>query len=653
MNRLSGFKPVYGVTTLFASLALGACGGGSSTSNTPAAVPDQAYNDTLAYSMDPQGSLPAAAVSESAAVTHHTITLGAQTFPYTATAGHLTIVDGSTSQPGATMFYVAFTKDGAAPGSRPVTFFYNGGPGSSSVYLMLGSFAPERIKTNMPAFTPAAPYAMETNADSLLDKSDLVFINPVGTGYSSAIAPKVNKDFWGSDPDAASLDQFIKRYLTVNGRWNSPKFLYGESYGTARSAMLAYDLHEDGVDLNGVTLQSSILDYSQTGNSAGILPTWAAVAWYYNKSTTNSASSALAGYMKTVTQFADGPFAAATAQAATLNSQVQGLEQSLFPSSPGTQSTNPNIADINAAVNQLGSQWSSISWSGYLTYLISRTGSTATTVANATQLQQDFAALAQLPAPSPGMVQQVSNDIGIPVALINSDMPGLNLSARGSSISQNYTSFQEDLLQSQGLLVGSYDGRVSSINGGIAANVSPLSGSNDPSITAVAGVYTAMWNSYLNQTLKYTTASSFVDLNNAVFNNWSFSHMDPTGTQKGIDANGNTILYTAGDLAATMSLNPDLKVMQESGYYDSVTPFHQTDLDLQNMPIASSLRSNLTTTYYPSGHMIYLDGTSRTAMKTNLSAFYDAATTPSATQRIMQRQKQTLQKLHQQTPPRS
>ena len=152
--------------------------------------------------------------------------------------------------------------------NRPVTFFYNGGPGSSSVYLLLGSFGPRRIKTNMPDFTPP-PYQLEDNADSLLDRTDLVFINPVGTGYSAAILPGKNRDFWGVDEDARSIRQFIKRYLTKYGRWNSPKFLFGESYGTPRTCVLTWLLHEDGVDLNGVVLQSSILDYSQQNS-----PVW-------------------------------------------------------------------------------------------------------------------------------------------------------------------------------------------------------------------------------------------------------------------------------------------------------------------------------------------------------------------------------------------
>ncbi|CAH0447609.1 hypothetical protein LMG10661_03676 [Ralstonia syzygii subsp. syzygii] len=136
----------------------------------------------------------------------------------------------------------------------------------------------------------------------------------------------------------------------------------------------------------------------------------------------------------------------------------------------------------------------------------------------------------------------------------------------------------------------------------------------------MAGVYTVEWNDYLNTTLKYTSTSSFVDLNDQVFTHWDFSHTDPTGAATG---GGNT-LYTAGDLAATMTLNPDLKVLSANGYFDAATPFFQTALTLESMPLdASLLKTNIITKRYPSGHMIYLDNPSRTAMKVDLATFYD------------------------------
>jgi carboxypeptidase C (cathepsin A) len=506
---------------------------------------DQPLNDTIAYGNGPQDNIASSDANEAAAVTHHTIAIGDRTIAYTAKAGHLVIVDPSSSKPEAKVFYVGFTADSVAATARPVTFFYNGGPGSSSVYVLLGSFAPMRIKTSLPSFTPPAPYTIETNPDSLIDRSDLVFINPVGTGYSAAVAPRVNKDFWGSDQDAASLKQFIKRYLTVEDRWNSPKFLFGESYGTARSCILAYMLHEDGVDLNGVTIQSSILDYSQAGNPIGLMPTCAANAWYHKKITVEPPPKDLPSFAEQASTFADGPYAAA---------------------------------------------------------------------------------LRAEPHPDPATVANLSSEIGIDHdTLLSWD---LNVAAANSI---GNTLFLITLLQDRGLALGSYDGRATGIETGIAATIDPMSGSNDPTMTAVNGAYTAMWNTYLNDALRYTSTSAFTDLNDQAFSNWDFHHVDPTGAQKGIDDKGNIILYTAGDLAATMSLNVDLKVLSANGYFDSVTPFHQTVLDLQAMPLKNdAARRNLAIRFYPSGHMIYLDGGSRTALKADLARMYDAATSDHA-----------------------
>jgi carboxypeptidase C (cathepsin A) len=146
-------------------------------------------------------------------------------------------------------------------------------------------------------------------------------------------------------------------------------------------------------------------------------------------------------------------------------------------------------------------------------------------------------------------------------------------------------------------------------------------------MTAVTGAYTTMWNAYLNEQLKFTSTSSFTDLNDQAFQYWDFHHKDPTGEEKGIDSKGNVILYAAGDLAAVMALNIDLKVLSANGFYDFVTPFYQTVLDLQQMPlIDKTVRQNLTAKFYPSGHMIYLDGGSRTQLKADLAKMYDEAT---------------------------
>jgi len=232
-------------------------------------------------------SLPEAL--EDSAVTRHTITLAGRAIPYTATAGHLSATAPGGDAPEAAFFYVAYTADGQDPATRPLTFCYNGGPGSSSVWLHLGSFGPRRLVTGDPATTAPVPFPMVDNPDCLLDTTDLVFVDAVGTGLSEAVAPNTNQTFWGVDADAAAFRDFIRRYLAVNRRQGSPIYLFGESYGTPRSAVLANLLAapDSGVHPAGVVLQSSILDYNADGaaaaetSCAGFLPTYAAVgAWY-------------------------------------------------------------------------------------------------------------------------------------------------------------------------------------------------------------------------------------------------------------------------------------------------------------------------------------------------------------------------------------
>jgi carboxypeptidase C (cathepsin A) len=498
--------------------------------------PDEPLVDTTPYGYGPNDSI--SDVNEIAAITHHTLKIGGKSISYTAKAGHLVTTGTYNAQPAAKLFYVAFTADDATASKRPVTFFYNGGPGSSSVFLLLGSFGPRRIKTSMPNFTPPAPYAMEDNQDSLLDQSDLVFINPVGTGYSGAIEPAVNKDFWGVDEDASCIKQFIKRYLTVNNRWNSPKYLFGESYGTPRTCVLTWMLHEDGVDLNGIVLQSSILDYSQAGNPLGILPTLAADAWYHKKVSLSPVPTDLSVFMETVEQFVATTYADALDAFPTVDESV-------------------------------------------LTYL--------------------------------------SEILGIPPMVLK--YWKLDPSTGNASV------FLNSLLQDDGLALGAYDGRVTAEDTGIAEYIDPNSGGNDPTMTSVGGVYTTMWNVYLNEELQYTSTSPFMDLNDQAFLNWDFGHIDPTGSQRGGEG-----LYTAGDLAAAMALNRYLRVFSANGYYDAVTPFFQTLINFQNMPLDSAQsQAALTVRNYPSGHMVYLDNESRTAMKADLSAFYESAETHIAT----------------------
>jgi carboxypeptidase C (cathepsin A) len=238
------------------------------------------------------GKPPAIPAPAPDAVTHHTLVLDGRTLHYTARAGTITLRNDK-SQPTLRMFYTAYTLDGADPSKRAVTFLYNGGPGSSTMWLRMGSFGPVRVRTADGTITGPPPYTVADNQYSLLDKTDLVFIDMPDSGFGRIIGAGTTKEFFGVDQDVAAFEQFIERYLTQFGRWNSPRFLFGESYGTTRSAALAKVLQDKGISLNGVVLQSSYLntdvDYNDGAPIGGgdwayvlYLPTETATAWYHH-----------------------------------------------------------------------------------------------------------------------------------------------------------------------------------------------------------------------------------------------------------------------------------------------------------------------------------------------------------------------------------
>ena len=273
---------------------------------------------------------------ETSSVTQHSVTIDGQTIKYTATAGTL-LVDNDKGKPIGSFFYVAYTKNGTDFSRRPLTFLFNGGPGSSSIWLHMGSFGPVRVVTSDAKPTPPPPYDLAQNQYSLLDKSDLVFIDAIGTGFSRIVGTGTPKDFYGTDPDIASFGKFIRRYVTVNNRWNSPKFLLGESYGTTRAAGLADWLQQQGIALNGVVLQSSWLngfvDFPGPPFALDLpyelyLPTMAATAWYHDKLPNKPAD--LAAFLQQVRDFALGDYAHALAQGVKLSAaDTQAIAQKL------------------------------------------------------------------------------------------------------------------------------------------------------------------------------------------------------------------------------------------------------------------------------------------------------------------------------------
>ena len=274
-----------------------------------------------AYAADPTPAPSAPHEHASAgdtSVTHHSVTVGGRTIAYTATVGTITIKSDK-DVPEARVFYIAYTEDGADLKHRPVTFLYNGGPGCASVPVDIGLFGPRRVVFPNASHNVGPPYDMINNEFSLLDKSDLVYIDAPGTGYSRLL-PKVDpKTVYGIDQDAAAFGAFVYQYVTRNDRWNSPKFLLGESYGTPRSAVLVNYLQNNySMAFNGVILLSSVLDFDtiQPGPGNDIayvtyLPTEAAVNWYHSKSPNKGS---LQGVVDEARSFANTAYASALLQ---------------------------------------------------------------------------------------------------------------------------------------------------------------------------------------------------------------------------------------------------------------------------------------------------------------------------------------------------
>jgi carboxypeptidase C (cathepsin A) len=288
-------------------------------------------------------------------VTKHSIKIDGKLINYTATAG-TTILKNDKGESIALFGFTAYTKDGEPEFSkRPITFAYNGGPGSSSIWLHMGALGPRRVIVNDASLTSAPPYRVEDNQYSIIDVTDLVMIDPVGTGISHPIGKATVKDFWGVDQDIKSVSQFISQYVTDNERWNSPKFLLGESYGTPRSAGVADYLQSTvGMQMNGVIMVSCILDFQlfsgEDITSVLYLPSYAAVAWYYNKIPNKPAD--LETFLQEVRTFAGTEYAAALLKGDQLNETEKQQELTKLSSYTGLSKDYLNKANLRVSPPQ-------------------------------------------------------------------------------------------------------------------------------------------------------------------------------------------------------------------------------------------------------------------------------------------------------------
>jgi len=250
-------------------------------------------------------------------VTKHSIRIGGRQINYTATAGFMPIRNATTGETEARIFFIAYTMDDPPPG-RPLMFSFNGGPGSASVWLHLGALGPKRVKMLDDGMMPPPPYEMVDNDQSWLESTDLVFIDPVGTGYSRAARPDLASKFFSVNGDIESVGEFIRMYLGRYQRWSSPLFLVGESYGTTRAAGLSNHLFERGIGLNGIVLVSTVMNFQSIRFADNndlplvlILPSYSATAWYHKQLPSDLQRKPLAEVLREAENFAVNEYAPA------------------------------------------------------------------------------------------------------------------------------------------------------------------------------------------------------------------------------------------------------------------------------------------------------------------------------------------------------
>ncbi|GAB3818615.1 S10 family peptidase [Kribbella italica] len=464
--------------------------------------------------------------------TRHELTVGERTLKYTATTGRIVLrrevltegkFDGHV--PKAEVFLTSYTLDDADAGSRPVTFAFNGGPGSSSIWLHLGLLGPRRVVSGDVGELAPPPYGLVDNAETLLQVSDLVFIDPVSTGYSRAVEGEKPGEYHGFTPDLESVGEVIRLWTSRNGRWMSPKFLAGESYGTTRAAgLVAHLQNRHGMYFNGVMLISAVLEFGTLDFTPGndlpytlFLPSYAAAAHYHGLIPDRELAEVLAD----AERYAAGRYPNALAQGNRLP------------------------ADYRSEV-----------------------------------------------------IERLSALTGLSADYL--DRVDLRI---------EHTRFFAELLRARRQVVGRLDARFTGWDADSAGEIS----TDDPSMRAIMGPYTAALNHYVRAELEYLNDLPYEIISTDAAKDWSFKEFE------------NNHVTVADQLAEAMRANPHLKVHIASGRYDCATPYFATEHTVARLRIPTELRDNIELFYYPAGHMMYVHEPSRLQQSQDLAAFVQAA----------------------------
>ncbi|MDQ3713392.1 MAG: peptidase S10 [Acidobacteriota bacterium] len=461
------------------------------------------------------------------AETKHSIRAGGRQLNYTVTTGFMPLHNGQTGETEAKIFYIAYTLDdrnaSANKSNRPLMFSFNGGPGSASVWLHLGALGPKRVKMLDDGLMPPPPYQLVDNEQTWLTETDLVFIDPVGTGYSRATKPELASKFFSVNGDIESVGEFIRLYLGRSERWSSPIFLVGESYGTARAAGLSNHLFERGIGLNGILLVSSVLNFQTIRFAEGndvtyplIFPSYTATAWYHKR--------------------------------LPANLQSKPLRQVL------DESENWAIKEYAPAL-----------------------------------VRSDRMSASEKQA----LLEKFSNYSGLNKIFVEQNNYRINLGA-----------FNKELLRDERRTTGRLDSRFT----GIDRNAATDNPETDPSMNAIRPPYTATFNDYVRRDLGFRSDLEYYILGGGINAPWNYN------VSQGY-AN------TAANLQSAMQKNPFMKIFVASGFYDMATPYFATEYTLAAMNLDSTLRKNISVSYYEAGHMMYIEKNSLRKLKEDATVF--------------------------------
>jgi carboxypeptidase C (cathepsin A) len=492
---------------LFLALALPALGqAGPPPGN--AAKPADAANKETSIELTP-------------AVTRHTITLRGKPLAYTATAAQIPL-RSETGEVECRMFYAAYTQDGADPGVRPVTFAFNGGPGSATLWLHMGALGPKRAPMNDDGSLPKPPYSAVDNDDSWLDFTDVVCVDAPGTGYSRIAKKELNAKFFGVREDIAAFTAFVRGWLKEHKRWRSPIFIAGESYGGIRGSGLCSSLFDSGIAVSGFISISGTSNFltldAMRGNDAsyiGFLPSMAACAWYHNKV------------------------------------------------------SHTQYKTVDALVTE-ATQW------------------TNTVYGPALQLGDSLTS-----AQKEQIAAKLSFYLGISKKY-----------CLGSNLKVGEFEFFRELLRDDGLTIGRYDGR-------LVGKDETREGYNflgDPSDEAVNAPFISSINDYLDRELNIKTDLAYL----------------PSGGGGFWKQEEGQYSETASALSRLLLRNPHFRVLYCCGYYDLACPFNATHFTVNHMGLDPATRTHVSFAYYPAGHMMYIEKSSRQKLHDDVGAFVAA-----------------------------